>query len=131
MNTQHTPLAQRLRVMVIGAHPDDCEICAGGTILKYQAAGAVVNMVSFLNGDKGHISMQPEALRARRLAETRRVKEILGVNDYLVLPDNEDGELMPSIEMRKTMTRLIRAFELSEYGHLPTAEELKALFPFL
>lgn len=111
MNTQHTPLAQRLRVMVIGAHPDDCEICAGGTILKFQAAGAVVNMVSFLNGDKGHMSMQPEALKARRLAETQRVKEILGVSAYLVLPDNEDGELMPSIEMRKTMTRLIRAFD--------------------
>jgi LmbE family N-acetylglucosaminyl deacetylase len=97
--------------MVIGAHPDDCEICAGGTILKYQAAGAVVKMVSFLNGDKGHISMQPEALKARRYAETQRVKEILGVSAYQVFPDHEDGELMPSIEMRKTMTRLIRAFD--------------------
>ncbi len=111
MNTQSITPAQQLRVMVIGAHPDDCEICAGGTILKYQAAGAVVNMVSFLNGDKGHMSMQPEALKARRLAETQRVKEILGVSSYQVIPDQSDGELVPSIEMRKTMTRLIRAFD--------------------
>lgn len=111
MNTQPAPPAQRLRVMLIGAHPDDCEICAGGTILKFQAAGAVVNMVSFLNGDKGHMSMRSDALKARRYAETQRVKQILGVSTYLVLPENEDGELMPSIEMRKKMTRLIREFD--------------------
>ena len=97
--------------MAIGAHPDDCEICAGGTILKFQAAGAVVKMVSFLNGDKGHMSMQPAALKARRYAETQRVKEILGVSAYEVLAENPDGELMPSIEMRQKMTRLIRAFD--------------------
>lgn len=111
MDTQHTPLSQRLRVMAIGAHPDDCEICAGGTILKYNAAGALVKMVSFLNGDKGHMSMNSVDLAARRYAETQRVKEVLGVEAYQVLPDNEDGELVPSIEMRKKMTRLIREFD--------------------
>lgn len=111
MNTQHTPLAQQLRVMVIGAHPDDAELCAGGTVLKFQASGALVKLVSFLNGDKGHMLMNSADLATRRYAETQRVKEILGVSAYQVIPDQSDGELVPSIEMRKTMTRLIREFD--------------------
>ena len=111
MDTQHTPPAQRLRVMVIGAHPDDADMCAGGTVLKFQASGALVKLVSFLNGDKGHMSMNAVALAARRYAETQRVKEILGVSDYQVFSEHGDGELVPSIEMRKQMTRIIREFD--------------------
>jgi LmbE family N-acetylglucosaminyl deacetylase len=111
MDTQHTPPAQRLRIMVIGAHPDDADMCAGGTVLKFQASGALVKLVSFLNGDKGHMSMTSADLATRRYAETQRVKDILGVSDYLVFPEHGDGELMPSIEMRKKMTRLIREFD--------------------
>jgi LmbE family N-acetylglucosaminyl deacetylase len=111
MNTQHTLPIQNMRVMAIGAHPDDCEICAGGTLLAFRIAGATVKMVSFLNGDKGHMTMQPPELAARRYAETQRVKEILGVSEYQVLMENADTELVPSIEMRKQMTRLIRTFD--------------------
>lgn len=111
MDTQHTPSAQRLRVMVIGAHPDDAELCAGGTVLKLQASGAVVKLVSFLNGDKGHMSMNSIELATRRYAETQRVKEILGASAYQVFSEHGDGELAPSIEMRKKMTRLIREFD--------------------
>ncbi|MEI7947643.1 MAG: PIG-L deacetylase family protein [bacterium] len=104
-------LSKMIRVMVIGAHPDDAELCAGGTVLKFQASGALVNLVSFLNGDKGHMSMQPAELKARRHAETQRVKKVLGINDYQVFPDQSDGELVASIEMRKKMTCLIRKFD--------------------
>lgn len=97
--------------MVIGAHPDDAELCAGGTIIKFQASGALVKLVSFLNGDKGHMSMNSVDLATRRYAETQRVKELLGVSAYQVITDQSDGELVPSIEMRKKMTRLIREFD--------------------
>ena len=68
-----------LRVLIIGAHPDDPDLTAGGLALKYVKAGAAVKLVSMCNGDKGHMTMSPEALAARRYQEAQRSKEILGV----------------------------------------------------
>lgn len=101
--------ATDLRVLIIGAHPDDPDLTAGGLALKYVKAGATVKMVSMSNGDKGHMSMTPEALAARRYKETQRSKEILGVAEYQIL-DHHDCEIAVDIEMRKEVTRIIRIF---------------------
>jgi len=98
-----------LRVLVIGAHPDDPDLTAGGLALKYVKAGAWVKLVSVSNGDKGHMAMAPEALAARRYRETQRSKEILGVEAYEVLR-HPDCEIEVNLEMRKEMTRVIRRF---------------------
>ena len=60
---------QDLRVMIIGAHPDDPDITGGGLALNFVKVGATVKLVSMCNGDKGHMSMSPEALAARRYQE--------------------------------------------------------------
>src|ERR1035437_6219401 len=42
------------RVLVIGAHPDDCDLKAGGTAAKWVKAGGVVRFVAAANGQSGH-----------------------------------------------------------------------------
>ena len=98
-----------LRVLIIGAHPDDPDITGGGIALKYVKSGATVKLVAMCNGDKGHQSMAPEALAARRYQEAQRCKAILGVDEYRIL-SHHDCEIEVTLEMRKEMTRLIRAF---------------------
>lgn len=100
---------QDLRVMIIGAHPDDPDITGGGLALNFVKVGATVKLVSMCNGDKGHMSMSPEALAARRYQEAQRSKAILGVDEYRVL-NHHDCELEVTLEMRKEVTRLIRGF---------------------
>jgi LmbE family N-acetylglucosaminyl deacetylase len=48
---------QKLNVLFIGAHPDDCEIKAGGTIRLYCELGHNVRIVSVTNGNAGHHEM--------------------------------------------------------------------------
>lgn len=98
-----------LRVMIIGAHPDDPDITGGGIALKYVKAGATVKLISMCNGDKGHMSMPPEALARRRYLEAQRSKAVLGVDEYRIV-DHHDCEIEVTLEMRKEMTRMIRAF---------------------
>jgi len=98
-----------LRVMIIGAHPDDPDLTGGGIAIKYVKAGATVKLVALSNGDKGHMSMTSEALAARRAEEARRSGEILGVGEYRVL-GHRDCELEVTLEARREVTRLIRSF---------------------
>ena len=100
---------QDLRVMIIGAHPDDPDITGGGLALNFVKVGATVKLVSMCNGDKGHMTMSSEALAARRYQEAQRSKEILGVDEYRVL-NHHDCELEVTLEMRKEVTRFIREF---------------------
>jgi len=98
-----------LRVMIIGAHPDDPDITGGGLALNFVKAGATVKMVSICNGDKGHMAMASEALAARRYLEAQKSKAILGVDEYQIC-DHHDCELEVTLDMRREMTRLIRGF---------------------
>ncbi|MEA3406465.1 MAG: PIG-L family deacetylase, partial [Chloroflexota bacterium] len=43
-----------LRILIFGAHPDDCDIKAGGTAALYARQGHQVQMISLTNGDAGH-----------------------------------------------------------------------------
>ena len=46
--------ARPLRLLIIGAHPDDADYSAGGLAALYTASGHVVRMISLTNGDAGH-----------------------------------------------------------------------------
>ncbi|MBN2289611.1 MAG: PIG-L family deacetylase, partial [Candidatus Glassbacteria bacterium] len=96
------------RVIMIGAHPDDSEHYAGGTAALWAEQGAAVLLVSVTNGDAGHQSQGGGALAKRRTAESRRSAEILGVESLVM--DFHDGELEPSLEVRKAVIRAIRSW---------------------
>jgi LmbE family N-acetylglucosaminyl deacetylase len=98
--------AQTLRVIAIGAHPDDCDIGMAGTAVKFAALGHKVKFLSVTNGDAGHQTIGGGALAKRRRAEAMESGRRLGV-EYEVL-DNHDGELLPTLEVRKQIIRRIR-----------------------
>ncbi|MBM3759337.1 MAG: PIG-L family deacetylase [Acidobacteria bacterium] len=101
-------LPAQLRVIAIGAHPDDCDLGAGGLAAKLTAMGHKVKFVSVTNGDAGHQSMGGGALAKRRRAEAQESGRRLGI-EYEVM-DNHDGELLPTLEIRLDLIRRIRQF---------------------
>lgn len=89
---------QKLRIILIGAHPDDCDDDGGGTAALFAQMGHAVKFVAVTNGDAGHaVSGGPE-LAKRRYAEAQEAGKRLGVT-YDVL-DNHDGQLMPTLDVR-------------------------------
>jgi len=99
----------KLRIIAFGAHPDDCEINAGGVAARWAAQGHHVKFVSVTNGDIGHWNMAGGPLAQRRKEEVMNAARILGIETEVL--DNHDGELMPTLENRKTITRLIREWK--------------------
>lgn len=96
-----------LRILVIGAHPDDPEK-VGGTMAKFVEQGHLVRLVSLTNGNAGHFEMGGGPLAQRRYEETQCAGRAIGA-EYVVL-DNDDGKLMPTLENREEVIRLIREF---------------------
>jgi LmbE family N-acetylglucosaminyl deacetylase len=98
-----------LRILVLGAHPDDADIKAGGTATRWRRLGHEVKFVSVTNGGAGHQTLRGEALVARRRAEAQAAGAVIGAT-YDVL-DNPDGGLLPTLEARQQIIRLIRGFK--------------------
>src|SRR5438045_8848774 len=95
----------KVRIIMIGAHRDDCDEDGGGTAALFAQMGYAVKFVSVTNGDAGHQSLKGSALAKRRYAETQESAKRLGVV-YDVL-DNHDGLLMPTLHLRLAIiTRL-------------------------
>ena len=95
-----------LRILIIGAHPDDCEYDAGGTAARWVKAGCKVKFLAATNGDIGHHQIGGGILARRRAEEAKKAAAILGVETAIL--DNHDGELMPTLENRRAITRQIR-----------------------
>ncbi len=101
---------ETLRIIAFGAHPDDCEIRAGGVAIKWAELGHKVKFVSITNGDIGHSIMAGGPLAQRRTREVEEAAEVMGIDETEVL-DIHDGELMPTLENREKIIRLIREWE--------------------
>jgi LmbE family N-acetylglucosaminyl deacetylase len=98
-----------MRIMVIGAHPDDADLTCGCTAISFAKRGARVKFVSVTNGDKGHQTMTPPELARRRKKETEVSAKRFGIEEYIVM-GCPDCELEPTLEWRKKMIRMIREF---------------------
>ena len=96
----------KLRIIVFGAHPDDAQFKAGGTAAKWAKLGHHVKLVSVTNGDIGHWQSAGGPLAQRRLAEVKKADDLVGAATEVL--DIHDGELMPSLENRQKIIRLIR-----------------------
>jgi LmbE family N-acetylglucosaminyl deacetylase len=96
----------KLRIICFGAHPDDCELQASGVGAMWAAQGHHVKFVSVTNGDIGHWREAGGPLALRRKHEVEAAARILGTTVEVL--DNHDGELMPTLEVRKQIIRLIR-----------------------
>jgi LmbE family N-acetylglucosaminyl deacetylase len=99
------------RILVILAHPDDPEFFCGASIARWISDKHEVNYCLFTKGEKG--SSDPETnvddLTSKRVLEQEAAARVLGVNSVVFL-DYQDGELIPGIEQRKKVVRVIRRF---------------------
>jgi len=99
----------KLRIIAFGAHPDDCELRVAGAAAKWAALGHHVKFVSVTNGDIGHWKSAGGPLAQRRTAEVQKCARLLGITSEVL--DIHDGELLPTLENRKLITKLIREWQ--------------------
>ncbi|MBS0211061.1 MAG: PIG-L family deacetylase [Planctomycetes bacterium] len=97
-----------LKLLVLGAHPDDAELCAGGLINRYRAAGHTVKMISVTCGDIGHHEMSGPPLAARRRQEAAASAAVCGAESAVW--NHPDAHLLPTLELRWQIIREIRTF---------------------
>lgn len=97
-----------MKLMFIGAHPDDGDGRVGGLAARYVERGGQAVLVSVTNGNAGHQNMKPKSLARRRKLEARRAGQVIGAQ-YLVL-NHDDGKLTPALEIREELIGLIRRF---------------------
>ncbi len=104
------PLPVPQRVLTIGAHPDDAEFGAGGTLAGWSESGAHITMLVVSDGSKGtwDPSIPQEALVSMRAAEQRAAADALGAAAVVML-EHTDGELENTRELRKELCYWIRA----------------------
>jgi len=97
------------RILVILAHPDDPEFFFGATIAKWVAESHTVSYCLLTLGERGTSDPEItlEEVGKQRLAEQRASGKVLGVERIRYL-DYEDGYLVPTIEARKQVVRVIR-----------------------
>jgi len=96
------------RLLCFGAHPDDCEIKAGGLAALWTRAGGQVRFVALTDGSAGHHELAGEPLVRRRRAEAAAGARAVGADSVIL--DNADGMLMPTLENRFRVIREIRLF---------------------
>lgn len=96
------------RVLAVAAHPDDLDFGASGTVAGLVAAGASVSYCIATSGDAGGFDDTPrEQMGPLREREQRAAGRALGVEDITFL-GYQDGELAPSMELRRDISRVIR-----------------------
>jgi LmbE family N-acetylglucosaminyl deacetylase len=98
--------------LAIGAHPDDVEFGAGGTLAKWAAAGCIVHHLVCTDGSKGtwDVNADTVALVARRQDEQRAAaRQLSGEHaGQVVFLGHVDGELDSSLAVRSEVARVIR-----------------------
>lgn len=97
------------KILVILAHPDDPEFFCGATLARWAKQGHEVHYFLLTCGDKGSNDREKSSdlICQIRHTEQRAAASIIGVSsvEFLDLPD---GYLLPSIELRKSIVRVIR-----------------------
>jgi LmbE family N-acetylglucosaminyl deacetylase len=96
------------KILVILAHPDDPEFFCGATLAIWAKAGHNIHYFLMTNGNKGGgPDITPEQLVPIRQVEQQKAAEMIGVKSVNFM-DLEDGYLVPSLDLRREIVRLIR-----------------------
>jgi LmbE family N-acetylglucosaminyl deacetylase len=111
----HSPEYIPKSAMSIHAHPDDQEFSIGGTLAKWARAGCEIVSVTITSGDSGSNDSTRDGSYKAELAnlreeEQRAANKVLGVKEAVFLR-YPDGELEPSLKLRKDLTRVIRQYK--------------------
>jgi LmbE family N-acetylglucosaminyl deacetylase len=111
MQKEYTPHI----AMSIHAHPDDQEFTVAGTLAKWAKSGCQVVSVVITRGDAGsndpaHDRAYKPTLASIREGEQRAANAVLGIRETVFM-GQPDGELEPTIALRKELTKLIRSYK--------------------
>lgn len=103
-------MEKKMRVLSIGAHPDDADTSAGGLLMKLKNKGWEVRLLSVTDGSAGtyHKELGGKPLADMRRKEAAASGRIFG-GRYDVL-DHPDGRLQVTLETREELIRYIRDF---------------------
>ena len=101
------------RVLTIGAHPDDAEFGAGGTLAKWAAAGSEISMLIVTDGSKGtwDEAQNPDELIEARRSEQLDAAKALGATGEIVFGDFVDGELENNRDLQRLISLWVRRLE--------------------
>jgi LmbE family N-acetylglucosaminyl deacetylase len=95
--------------LIIGAHPDDPEFGAGGTVAAWSQQGWEFHYVIVTDGSKGtpDATQDPRLLIQTRQQEQQRAAQLLGVKsvEFLGLPD---GEVQPDQNLLEKLVAILR-----------------------
>ena len=83
-----------MKVLAVGAHPDDLELLCGGTLARFAAEGHSVTMCNVSKGDRGSYEYSMEEIAAIRLTEAAEAARLIGA-DHVTLGFS-DGEVNAS-----------------------------------
>jgi len=67
-----------MRVLAIGAHPDDIEILCGGALFRFKEQGARIFLCVLTDGSAGHRLIPADKLRQIRKRESEAAAKFLG-----------------------------------------------------
>ncbi len=98
-----------MKILAIGAHPDDIELLCGGTLANHSDEGDEVFMAVMTDGGKGHHEIPPEELVRIRMRESEEAAKIIDAK--LIWVGISDGEATPSLENRIKTIELIRSVD--------------------
>ena len=86
-----------MRILAVMCHPDDMELCCGGTLIKYKKQGHEVFVCHVANGNMGHVEIMPEELREIRAKEAKKSCDMAGfrlisadIGDLTINSGNEE-----------------------------------------
>jgi LmbE family N-acetylglucosaminyl deacetylase len=99
---------ETLRLLILGAHPDDAEYHAGGLAAIYRQLGHTVRVVSVTDGSAGHHTHQPQELAEIRHHEAESAAGVIGA--AAAVWDYRDGHLLATHELQHRIIREIRGF---------------------
>jgi len=97
----------KLDILAFGAHPDDVELFAGGTLAKMSALGHATGIVDMTRGELG--SRGTAETRAEEAAQAGRILAVK-VRENLGFPD---GDIHVNAERRLRVIRILRQYRPS------------------
>jgi len=100
---------KKQKILLIFAHPDDPEFFCGATVKRWVSDGHFIEYCLFTKGEKGSLdpNINIEELKEIREFEQFEAAKELGVKNVTFL-NYPDGELVPSMDTRKSAVRVIR-----------------------
>jgi LmbE family N-acetylglucosaminyl deacetylase len=112
-----------MRVLAVGAHPDDIEILCSGTLFRCRQRGDQVILCIVTDGAAGHAEIPPDELKGIRKDEAQAAADMLGAElIWLGLPDervyDDDLARMMMVDaVRKAAPDMIISHFSEDYHH--------------